>query len=216
MHVAAQDRTQLGGPGAVRPPRQHGFHHRLGAPVANVRFVACAGEVLRSEHRRQVDQCAWHRGDGDPAPSAHVRALDARFAHLYALRASPCRGCHFRRRDWAFEDTEKVAGGGAAQHRPVTTRSHSGEVPRLDARRPIADPIDTAMHSQQRASAESLLDLLACDPDAPELRTRHHAIRRARDPGQLLLHRRCFRCTATKSDGGPGNRPPQGRHRVYS
>jgi hypothetical protein len=161
--------------------------------VPHVGFVAGAREVIRSQHRREIDESAWHRGDRDAAPSGDISAGETRLAHLDALGTPLRAGGHLRWRGGALEDPQQVPRRAAAQHGSFTTGQHRGEVARLDARRAMSDPVDTAMHAQERAATQPLLDLLAGNACLEELRARHNSMRFSGHPGQLPLHRRQFR-----------------------
>ncbi|HEX3317076.1 MAG TPA: hypothetical protein VHR88_03595 [Solirubrobacteraceae bacterium] len=77
--------------------------------------------------------------------------------------------------------------GAAAEHRAVAGGSDRGKVPRVDARRLVADPIDAAVLLKQRTEGEPVLDLGLRDARAKELRSRDDAVRPARDAGDFAI-----------------------------
>lgn len=53
----------------------------------------------------------------------------------------------------------------------------------------MSDAIDAAMLAGQRTGLQALFELFGSDPSTEQLPARHHSMRRARDPRELMLNR---------------------------
>jgi hypothetical protein len=154
--------------------------------------VAGSSEGIEGKVGGVVDERAWDRGDRNAAVDCAVSAVDPRAADADARHAPLHRRGHFRRRDRAVEQAEQVGGRAATQPCFIAARKHRGEIGRLDARRQVSDPIDAAVHAQQRTEEEAMLDLVARQSGVEELRARHETVLERRQSRDHRLHRGRF------------------------
>ena len=84
--------------------------------------------------------------------------------------ASPAplhRRHHLGYRRATLDELLEIAGGAATQQRPFPARKDSGEVTGLHAGRSVTNPVDASELADERASLQSVLDLIPADP-APQ------------------------------------------------
>jgi hypothetical protein len=60
---------------------------------------------------------------------------------------------------------------------------------RLNARRPVSDPVDASKDSNKRTGPEPVGDLVSADVGLKQLNPSHHSVRPRRDSGDPLLNR---------------------------
>ena len=65
-----------------------------------------------------------------------------------------------------LESSEEVSRRPASKQRPVTARHDGSEIPRLEARRCVPNPENTAMNGDESSDPGSLLELGGRDPGA--------------------------------------------------
>lgn len=69
-----------------------------------------------------------------------------------------------------------MRGGEAAEQRPLAARQHRRQVPRLDARRTMADAIDPRMLAAQGAGMQAVPELCGRHAGAEQLRASDNAV----------------------------------------
>jgi len=145
--------------------------------VADLGLVTCACEVVDREDRCQIDEGARDGGDWDAAPGRYVLGVDVTGAVCLEALDAPLRGSgDFRRRRRALENDEHVGSGQASKNRPFPTGPDRREVPGLDARRAVPDPIDAWILAKQGTRAKPLPDLGLGNARAQEPCAGHHAM----------------------------------------
>jgi hypothetical protein len=174
--VAVHDLPQLRRAGGSRPAREHRGDLPRGRPEADAGLVTRAREVVEHQDRGQVGERAGHRGDRDAAVDRAIRRVDQSAPHRDARDPPLERRRHLGGRDRPLEEPEQVRGRAAAQPRLAPACEDRGQVPRLDARRAVADAVDAAVHAKQRAGAEAVADLVRRDAGAEQLRPGHHPV----------------------------------------
>jgi hypothetical protein len=186
VHVAVKDRPQLAGALGVRPLRQDGFDLARRRVVEDPGLVAGSCEGIEGEDGCEVDEGAGDGGDRDAAVDGGLDAPPAVGGHPFD---PPLRGrgdLGPRRR--ALEESPQVPRRRHAQHRVVAAGPDRREVPRFDARRPVADAIDAAVLPQQGTEGEPVIDLIPRDARREQLAAGHHAMRRPRELSEYRLY----------------------------
>jgi hypothetical protein len=136
--------------------------------------VARAGEVLRGQAGRQVEQHARDGRDRDLVERRDVEdvqlpdAVDDD-ARAPALRCR--RNRHLRPRRGAAKEPQQVRGRAVAHDSAGAARQGSRHVARAHRRRLMPDRIDTAVHPPQPAVRQPALDALAIHARRDQLRS---------------------------------------------
>src|SRR5262245_30423175 len=85
-----------------------------------------------------------------------------------------------------------MRGRPGSQEGALSAGENSREIPGLDTRRAMPNPIDTSMDGEQRAPLESRPDLRRRHPVRQQVRSGDDAVRTAGEPGHQLVDRAAF------------------------